>query len=69
MRKLAEAGISSRRGVMAIHLEPAYRALAAGVSLPQTEAATRETLLLPLFPALTEPEQDYIAEKLADALR
>jgi perosamine synthetase len=69
MRKLAEAGISSRRGVMAIHLEPAYREFAAGVSLPLTEAAARETLLLPLFPALTEGEQDYIVEKLADALR
>jgi dTDP-4-amino-4,6-dideoxygalactose transaminase len=69
MRKLAEGGVSTRRGVMAIHLEPAYRALAGEVSLPATEAAARETLLLPLFPGLADAEQEYVASSLAEALR
>lgn len=63
LQRLLEDDIHGRRGVMAIHEEPAY----AGPTydLPHTEAATRETLMLPLFPAMTDAEQDYVLERLA----
>jgi perosamine synthetase len=64
MRSLLRDGISTRRGVMAIHEEAAY-ASSAPADLPYTEAATRETLMLPLFPDLTEEQQDYVIERLA----
>lgn len=67
MRDLAAQGIASRRGVMAIHLEPLYRRLSPGVSLPITEAATRETLLLPLFYGMTHAEQDTVVSALRKA--
>lgn len=63
MRRLLADGIATRRGVMAIHLEPAYGAPRFG--LPQTEAAAEQTLMLPLYPDLSESDQDYILERLA----
>jgi dTDP-4-amino-4,6-dideoxygalactose transaminase len=67
MADLAARGIATRRGVMAIHLEPFYRELCPGVSLPVTERCSEETLLLPLFPGLTEDEQQLVAESLLRA--
>jgi dTDP-4-amino-4,6-dideoxygalactose transaminase len=63
MRNLLQDGIATRRGVMAIHEEASY-ALQGAPELPHTEAATRETLMLPLFPGLTEEQQDYVLERL-----
>ena len=68
MRELAALGIATRRGVMAIHLEPFYRSRLPGLSLPQTERAAAETLLLPLFAGMTEDEQDQVATALLRAV-
>jgi dTDP-4-amino-4,6-dideoxygalactose transaminase len=76
MRLLLADGIATRRGVMSIHTERAYGgpdgalgAVAAGApGLPETEAAGRETLMLPLFPDLQEREQDWIVERIAAAV-
>ncbi len=67
MRSLLQDGIATRRGVMAIHEEASYADQPIDgpqFDLPHTEAATRETLMLPLFPDLTEDQQDYILERL-----
>ncbi len=53
---------------MASHLEPFYRAMYPGLSLPISEAATAETLLLPLYVGMTEAEQDEVVAGLAAAL-
>jgi perosamine synthetase len=63
MRQLLRDGIATRRGVMAIHLEAAYAGQP--VLLPHTEAATRDSLMLPLFPGLSDGAQDYVIERLA----
>jgi dTDP-4-amino-4,6-dideoxygalactose transaminase len=68
MSELAEKGIASRRGVMAIHLEPFYRRLYPGLHLPETESASRDTLLLPLFVGMSEHEQDTVVSVLRAAL-
>lgn len=62
MRLLLADGVPTRRGVMAIHLEPAYAGTAP--DLPHTEAAARQRLMLPLFPDLSMQEQDYVLERL-----
>jgi len=67
MADLAGRGIATRRGVMAIHLEPFYRQLAPGVHLPVTEQCTAETLLLPLFVGLTDEEQGLVVDSLLAA--
>jgi dTDP-4-amino-4,6-dideoxygalactose transaminase len=66
LAKLAEEGISARRGIMASHLEPAY----AGhphVALPVTEKLTARSLILPLHHLLTVADQDMIVSVLQEA--
>ncbi len=65
MRRLLKDGVATRRGVMAIHQEAAYPDECVG-SLEHTEAAARDTLMLPLFPDLTEAQQDYVIDRLAE---
>jgi dTDP-4-amino-4,6-dideoxygalactose transaminase len=64
MQRLLDDGIATRKGVMAIHEEGAYRAKR--IDLPHTEAATRDVVMLPLFPGLTFEQQDYVVERLAE---
>ena len=64
MSRLLADGVATRRGVMAIHMEGAYEGTATQ-PLPHTEEATMNTLMLPLFPDLTEAQQDYVVERLA----
>ncbi len=66
MARMLARGVATRRGVMAIHEEPLYRD--GKVSLPVTEAVTRETLLLPIFTTLTDAEQDTVVDALREAL-
>jgi dTDP-4-amino-4,6-dideoxygalactose transaminase len=68
MRALAERGIATRKGVMASHLEPYYRALAPELALPVTERAAAETLLLPLYAGMSDVEQCCVVEALLQAL-
>ena len=63
MRRLLHEGIPTRRGVMAIHEEASYSG--SHTDLEHTEAAARDVLMLPLFPDLTEEEQDYVIDRLA----
>jgi dTDP-4-amino-4,6-dideoxygalactose transaminase len=63
MRQLLHDGVATRRGVMAIHEEPAYAGVVA--DLPRTEAATRDSLMLPLYAGLSDEEQDYVVDCLA----
>jgi perosamine synthetase len=69
MQEMLEAGIATRRGVMAIHLEPYYRQRFPGVKLSVTETAAQSTLLLPIYATMTELEQDYIIDHLHRILR
>lgn len=69
MAALAGEGIASRRGVMAIHMEPYYRSRFPDVSLPETERASRSTMLLPLFDGMTHEEQDRVVDALRRAVR
>jgi perosamine synthetase len=68
MQELADQGIATRRGVMATHLEPCYRASTADLSLPITEAAAAETLLLPLYAGMHDRDQDIVVAALRRAM-
>jgi dTDP-4-amino-4,6-dideoxygalactose transaminase len=70
MQALLDAGISTRRGVMCAHREPAYAKApwrAAG-SLVESERAQDEIVILPLFHEMTESEQDQVVLALKSAL-
>lgn len=61
MERLAEAGISARRGIMAAHRQPAYSGSdSIRVPLPTTEYLTDTTLILPLYHEMTEAELDRV---------
>lgn len=64
MRRLLADGIPTRRGVMAIHHEASYAGDTFG-PLNHTDAAARDVLMLPLFPDLSDEQQDYVIDRLA----
>jgi len=66
MQKLLDRGISSRRGIMSSHREPPYAAGNWDARLPETNRASDETIILPLFHQMTEEEQDYILDSIRD---
>ena len=68
MQQLLEKGISTRRGIMAVHLEPAFRERFGEICLPETEKAFHETMIMPLYPQMTVEEQDYVIESFKEAL-
>ncbi|HET9168049.1 MAG TPA: DegT/DnrJ/EryC1/StrS family aminotransferase [Actinospica sp.] len=68
LTRLAEAGISARRGIMATHLEPAYRDVA-HVPLPVTERLSRDSLILPLFHTMSAEQQERVVDTLLEPVR
>lgn len=66
MQKLLDVGISTRIGVMAAHLETPYRKMYPRLNLPETEAATRETITLPLYFNMSARQQDFIISKVLE---
>jgi len=56
---LHDEGISARRGIMAAHAEPAYRA-GPRAQLPVTERLSADSLILPLYHDLSESDQDRV---------
>ncbi len=64
---LLERGIAAKPGIMTAHRESAYRDRCPGLRLPNTEKASDQSVLLPLYPTLTEEEQDQIIAELFEA--
>ena len=72
MQALLDDGISTRRGVMNAHREPAYGAgtwkLAPGQRLDRSEEAHDTAIMLPLFHDLAEADQDRVIDALLRAV-
>ncbi|AWN54898.1 DegT/DnrJ/EryC1/StrS family aminotransferase [Methylobacterium sp. 17Sr1-1] len=68
MQGLLDRGIASRRGVMCIHLEPAYADLTLRAPLPHSEAARDRCILLPLYSGMGDDTVHAVACALAEAL-
>jgi perosamine synthetase len=69
MQEMLNRGISTRRGIMAIHREAPYRDAKWDAQLPQTNKVTDNTVILPLFYSMTEEDQDYVIECLTQVGR
>ena len=65
LRALVERGISCRRGIPPIHLEPLYRDRFGPISLPVTEEVASRSLFIPLYASLSESDQ----ARVIDAVR
>jgi perosamine synthetase len=64
--KLVERGISCRRGIPPIHLEPLYHQRRGSVSLPVTEAVSAESVFLPMFASLPEADQARVIDAVVN---
>jgi len=67
MQAMRDAGVSTRRGVMCTHREPAYGRepwLAGPSGLAASEEAQDRGLILPLYHELTADEQETVADAL-----
>lgn len=69
LQTMADRGISCRIGIQPLHHEPFYQDRYAGVHFPATEDAAKNTLFLPIFPGLTEEDQQRIVTEIRNAVR
>jgi perosamine synthetase len=67
MQAMLDEGVSTRRGIMCSHREEAWRGSSHG-PLPQSEGAQSHCVLLPLYPDMTDDDQERTALALARAL-
>jgi perosamine synthetase len=58
LQALLNEGIAARRGIMNAHQEMAYGGETG--ALPESERARDHTILLPLYPSMTDTEQDTV---------
>jgi dTDP-4-amino-4,6-dideoxygalactose transaminase len=72
MQAMLDEGISTRRGVMSTHREPAYQREAWRAehrnALINSEEISDDGLILPLYGELTEEDQVRVATVLARAI-
>jgi dTDP-4-amino-4,6-dideoxygalactose transaminase len=71
MQALLDLGISTRRGIMNSHLEPAYQhpgAYRQGSSLQHSAMAQSGSIILPLFTQMTELEIARVADGIEQVL-
>lgn len=64
MQRLLDGGIATRRGIMAVHLEPYFMKMFGRLKLPMTEQVSASSLILPLYPQMTVREQDFVVDRL-----
>ena len=69
MQGLLDRGVSTRRGIMAIHQELPYLNERWDAFLPVTDLITDTTLILPLFHEMTQEDQDFVVESFQQVLR
>jgi dTDP-4-amino-4,6-dideoxygalactose transaminase len=74
MQFLADRGVSTRRGVMCAHREPAYPAgtwrggTGSAAGLIRSEEAQDHSIILPLFPTMTPEQQNQVVDQLGAAV-
>jgi perosamine synthetase len=69
MQKMLDAGISTRRGIMTSHRETAYSEEYAGVSLPVSEKASDQSIILPLYVPMKEADIQMVIDTLTSFIK
>ncbi len=69
MQALLARGIHTRRGVMCAHREPAYQDLALRQPLPVSEYLQDRSIIIPLYPEMTNQDQDRVIAALWEILK
>ena len=68
MQAMLDAGIATRRGIMCAHREACYASGISSWPLANSEAAQDHCIILPLYPQMTEEEQDTVIRELKSAI-
>ncbi len=68
MQTMLDHGISTRRGIMCAHMEPAYAGLPLPHPLRRSEAARDHSIILPLYVQMSRDEQMRVLSVLAAAV-
>jgi len=68
MQRMLDAGVATRRGIMCIHREACYMSSSTERSLANSEAAQDCCIVLPLYPQMSEDEQDTVVRELTRAI-
>lgn len=69
MQDLLDLGVTTRRGIMCMHLEDAMRDVPRRHRLLQSQMARDHSVLLPLFAQMTDDEVGKVAEVLRKSMR
>jgi dTDP-4-amino-4,6-dideoxygalactose transaminase len=67
LEELISRGVSCRH-TLTCHNEPYFRQFCGEVDLPITDEIVRTTVCLPLYPTMTDEEQDYVVDALQSVL-
>lgn len=62
MQKMLDAGVATRRGIMTAHRETAYHEECAGLSLPVSEGAADNSIILPLYVPMSSEDVKQVIE-------
>lgn len=68
MQTMLDHGISTRRGIMCAHMEAAYADVPRRHSLRRSEIARDHSVILPLYPDLSDDDQLRVIDVLAQAV-
>lgn len=69
-QSLRDKGIGVNVHYFPVHLQPYYRALGFSEgNFPEAEKYYKSVISLPMFPAMTEAEQEYVISNLAEVLQ
>jgi perosamine synthetase len=69
MQKMLDAGISTRRGIMTTHRETAYKEECAGLSLPVSEKACDQSIILPLYIPMKDEDIQMVIDTFTSLLK
>jgi perosamine synthetase len=68
MQALLDIGISTRRGVMTSHRETAYKAACEGLSLPVSEDACDNSIIIPLYVPMSNEDVQTVIQGIRTCL-
>jgi perosamine synthetase len=68
IRRMVERGVSCRKGIVPLYVEPFFRETHGQLRFPHTESAAASGIFLPIFPGLDEKSQLAVVNALESAI-
>lgn len=68
MQRMLDHNIATRRGVMLSHMEPAYASTSLSNDLSMSEAASANSIILPMYPQMTDKDVENVVMALNGAI-